>query len=292
MRDWKEILELVGTGPGPFALASIVRTTGSSYRQVGARFVVDASGRRAGALSSGCLEDEVAQLGLKVLREGTPQLVSFDLRPRFGCTGAIEVWIEVLPFDSPVWASIREVRAKREPVELVTAFEGPHPSGTRVGSGPGFGQTIEAPVQLLLLGDSEDNRALERQAKLLGWDVRVAEQIPLDWKPDARTAVVVKAHKFGRDFLSLKDLLALSVPYVGLVGPHRRKQQLLNQLIEEGAWSPEKPLPHLYGPSGLDLGGETSEEIALAIVAEIQAVLHGRAGGFLRHKKSGIHDRA
>jgi xanthine/CO dehydrogenase XdhC/CoxF family maturation factor len=231
-------------------------------------------------------------MALEVLRTKQPRLVSFDLRPRFGCNGAIEVWIEPVAESTELWDTLREVRAKREPMTLVTDFESDAPTSTRVGTGPGFCQTIEPPVQLLLLGDTDDNHALERQARLLGWDVIVAEQIPRDWKPDARTAVVVKAHKFGRDFVSLKELLVLPVPYVGLVGPHRRKQQLLNQLIEEGAWSPEKPVPQLYGPAGLDLGGETSEEIALAIVAEIQAVLHGRVGGFLRQKKTGIHEVA
>jgi xanthine dehydrogenase accessory factor len=45
----------------------------------------------------------------------------------------------------------------------------------------------------------------------------------------------------------------------------------------------------LSGPAGLDLGGETLEETALSILAEIVAVRHGRGGGRLRDGKATIH---
>ena len=48
-------------------------------------------------------------------------------------------------------------------------------------------------------------------------------------------------------------------------------------------------LKSLYGPVGLDIGAETSEEIALSIISEIKAVLAGRPGGLLREKSGAIH---
>jgi hypothetical protein len=50
-------------------------------------------------------------------------------------------------------------------------------------------------------------------------------------------------------------------------------------------------LQRLHAPIGLDLGGENPESIALAAIAEIAAVMHGRPGGPLRERQSPIHER-
>ena len=50
-------------------------------------------------------------------------------------------------------------------------------------------------------------------------------------------------------------------------------------------------LANLHYPIGLDLGGDTPESVAMAVLAEIQAVLNGRNGGSLRLRTASIHDR-
>lgn len=54
----------------------------------------------------------------------------------------------------------------------------------------------------------------------------------------------------------------------------------------------EEQLHRLYAPVGLDIGADTPEAIALAIVAEMQAVLANRSGGLLRDRREPIHNRA
>ncbi len=137
---------------------------------------------------------------------------------------------------------------------------------------------------MIAIGEGLENEALLVLADALGWDAVLApspDDIP---PPDFRTAVVVKAHKIGRDLAALKALLKLPIPYIGLMGPARRKQTLLSALFDEGLVSPNTSLSRLFGPSGLDVGAETPAEIALSIVAEIQAVMTGHPGGSLRDK--------
>jgi len=51
----------------------------------------------------------------------------------------------------------------------------------------------------------------------------------------------------------------------------------------------EADLSRLYAPAGLDIGANSSAEIALSIVAEMRAVLEGRRGGLLRERRGSIH---
>ena len=74
-------------------------------------------------------------------------------------------------------------------------------------------------------------------------------------------------------------LLSSSVRYIGVLGARKRTKRLLQEL--EGNFEPTKPF---HAPIGLDIGAETPEEIAIAIIAEIQAVVSGRDAGFLRDK--------
>ena len=88
-----------------FALASVVKINGSTYRRPGARMLVAPDGATHGTLSGGCLEQEVAQHALDLLRTGgPPQMLPFDLSDDdlilgfgTGCNGIVHVLIEPVP---------------------------------------------------------------------------------------------------------------------------------------------------------------------------------------------------
>jgi len=64
---------------------------------------------------------------------------------------------------------------------------------------------------------------------------------------------------------------------------------MLAEIEDGGIEISEELLSKIYGPVGLDIGSENSEEIALAIVAEIKAVFSGRNGASLKYKPASIH---
>jgi xanthine dehydrogenase accessory factor len=124
----------------------------------------------------------------------------------------------------------------------------------------------------------------------LGWVIEHfahPSQLTEDFRPDAQTAALVMTHNFGRDLLALDRVLPLQLRYVGLLGPKKRHAELLARLSEY------RPLDfaseNLFAPAGLDIGSEVPEEIALAIVSEVAAVLSNRVGGFLRERRSDSH---
>ena len=108
---------------------------------------------------------------------------------------------------------------------------------------------------------------------------------------DAHAAAVVMTHNYWDDREILKALLPSPIRYLGMLGPKHRTEHLLQDLLEAGNVYTSDQLSRLYAPVGLDIGADTPEEIALAIVAEIQAVLANCSGGQLRDRKGPIHPR-
>jgi xanthine/CO dehydrogenase XdhC/CoxF family maturation factor len=158
---------------------------------------------------------------------------------------------------------------------------------------------IDLPPRLLLLGAGPDAMPLVEIAGLMNWQVTVldhrpayaiAERFPRarrvalrlaaelleELQAGAYDAAVVMSHHLLSDQAYLAALANSAIPYVGLLGPAPRRIRLMNEIGPEAA---ALLSGRLYGPIGLDLGARSPETIALAIVAEIQAVMAGRAGG-------------
>ncbi len=291
MKEIRDIITVFQARPGEgFALATLVRTRGSSYRRPGARLLIDSTGRYTGALSGGCLEEEVAQRAQEVMVTGRPVLLNFDTRLRYGCNGAIDILLEKLHPD--LLEQLAASQAARRECLLATVYEKSDALGTRLlppGAAPpahAFVQTIPAAIRLVLIGEGPDSAGLRGLAAVLGWDLIEAEEASaLPPVLDRRTAAIVKTHNYGRDYAALEKLLPLGLPYLALLGPRRRRDQLLHALIEAGV----EVRSELFAPAGLDLGAETPEQIALAMVAEIQAIFAGASAASLRERKAPIH---
>jgi xanthine/CO dehydrogenase XdhC/CoxF family maturation factor len=291
VKDFYDIVQEWREGRGEqFALATLVQVEGSSYRRPGARMLIRKTGQMVGSLSAGCLEEEVAQRARDVLRTGEPTLMTFDTRKRFGCAGTINIFIERAA-DNFFAALAKELDARR-PCLAMTRFDGGQ-LGSRIvpfdyqpKQKHEFVQQIRPPIRLCILGDGLDSRPFRSLAQSLGWQtVEVTDTARLTVAPDEWTAAVVKSHNYGRDFAALQKLLPLELRYVGLIGPRKRRNQLLSDLLELRVTINAG----FFAPAGLDLGAETPEEIALSIVSEIQRVFAAASGESLRERKTPIH---
>jgi len=293
----------------PWVLATLVNAEGSSYRRIGARLLVQSAESWFGTLSGGCLEQEIAHHATTLVQsDAPPRLLAFDTRRLYGCDGHIDVLIERLPARTPADNLLLRVGAelaRRRSCVLRTVFAGDlSPLGTTLLSAvhahetnvptPGvFTETLAPPVRIILFGQGPEIPPLRMLCNFLGWDLVVLvgpTELPTDFIADPHTGALVCNHHFGRDLATLARVLPLGFPYVGLLGPRRRRDEILARLHEDGPCTPES-LAALHAPAGLDLGGESPEEIALAVVAEARAVFAGRKGGFLRERVKPIHDR-
>lgn len=173
-------------------------------------------------------------------------------------------------------------------------------------------QNIEPTISLVIVGAGNDAIPIMQMATILGWEVtivdgrqthakqdrfinacqvlvskpeKVLEQIIIDH----RTCFVLMTHNYQYDLQMIKALLPLDIPYIGLLGPKKKYNRIIEDLHKEGVETSEKDLAKIYGPTGLAIGAETSEEIASSIIAEIQAVLNHQTGSMLKWKETQIH---
>src|SRR6266404_2726745 len=303
MKALQQIINCVAENPSqPWALATLVQTEGSTYRKPGARLLVEANGTTLGVLSGGCLEEEIGRYGRRVIKDGSPVLLSFDTRRLYGCDGRLKILVEPLPAAAQKGNLITKVGrllAQRDVCRVRTCFEGGPlgsellPADILLAERPGiFIDTLPFPVRLLLFGTGPEIEPLTQLAGNLGWLVERfghPSELGEHFRPDTQTAALIMNHNFGRDLLALDRLLPFRLRYVGLLGPKKRHAELLARLGEYRPLDFNAGARNLFAPAGLDIGSEAPEEIALSITSEIAAVLSDRRGGFLRERKNDIH---
>ena len=167
-----------------------------------------------------------------------------------------------------------------------------------------FVEEMRVPQRLFVLGAGDDARPLVSMAAMMGWSVIVADgRTHLARKerfPEAERvvaleeggfsglgicpedAVVVMTHSYEQDRALLASVLPIAPRYLGMLGARHRSSLLLSEASAVDALTIEQACERIWAPVGLDLGGDGPESIALAVMAEVQAVCMGRLGASRR----------
>jgi xanthine dehydrogenase accessory factor len=177
-----------------------------------------------------------------------------------------------------------------------------------------FIEFLQPAISLVVVGAGNDAVPMVQIADALGWEVSVVDGRNTHARPerfeaacqvlvakpeavldqlhiDSSTVFVMMTHNYNYDLSMLKALLPTPIPYIGMLGPQKKLDRMLDELRQEGMQLDDAMLSKVHGPTGLEIGAETPEEIALSIIAEIQAVMAGKAGGMLKDKPGVIHAR-
>jgi xanthine/CO dehydrogenase XdhC/CoxF family maturation factor len=330
-------------------LATVVATTGSTYRKPGARMLVTEAGWVAGSVSGGCLEGDVLTTAWDRTTKG-PALVTYDSTSSddivwgfgLGCQGSVTVLFERVDTSGGPLPFLARTIEDREPGVVATIVSGPglsHRSCVSARTLPedpiearsleflGSGgctveevndeqvlfESVQPPLGLTIFGAGHDAIPLVQAAKNLGWYVTVVdhraafadknrfpaadrvllaapEAIGQTIQLEAGSAAVVMTHNYLTDLAILGRLLRLPLSYVGQLGPRVRTDRMLEELAADGLSLTAEQSHRLHAPVGLDLGGASPEEVALAVVAEVQAVNRGRSGRMLQDHTGPLHE--
>ena len=337
------------------ALATLVRVRGSTPRLPGARLGVTRSGKMAGSVSGGCVENDVVEHAMQVLDAGRPVVATYGVADELGlevgltCGGSIDVLIE--PFTAhEAWQAARRAVEGQEPVALGIGLApagllgrklavladgttvgtidpevdrrvaaeasrllregGTHVLAVRCGDEDAtvYVEAFPRPLRLFIVGATHAAIALCRMAKRLDFHVTVIDaraayasrerfpdadalccvhpvEVLDEARLDASSYVVTLTHDPKFDLPALARAVRSEARYIGAMGSratHERRKAELERLGLAGA-----DLARIRAPIGLDLGGRTPEEVAVAILAEVQAVRYGRDARPLAHTGGG-----
>jgi xanthine dehydrogenase accessory factor len=177
-----------------------------------------------------------------------------------------------------------------------------------------FIELIQPSISLIIFGGGFDARPVSTLAKSLGWEVSVTDEcvahiapvffpdadnlslcqrefIERDFDITPYTACVLMSHNYEYDRDVLKKLIQAPAPYIGILGPRKRFDKMQQEFAAHGIALTQHDFHRIHSPIGLDIGAETPDEIAVAIIAEIQSKFANRSGGFLKYNSGPIHAR-
>jgi xanthine dehydrogenase accessory factor len=238
-------------------MVTIVRASGSTPQRTGAKMLVYADGRTVGTIGGGCYESDALGRAREAIATGRPALVKYDLNDDFVeesgliCGGQMEVYIDPITPSPALYV-------------IGAGHVGFHLA--RAASDAGF--------RVHVVDDREKFANRER--------FPMADTVSVDdigeWlhrtalPPTAYVVIVTRGHT--HDFDALRALGARDLKYLGLIGSRAKVARLYDALAAEGM--PRECLDRVHAPIGLDIGAVTPAEIAIAILAELIAVRHGK----------------
>jgi xanthine dehydrogenase accessory factor len=308
--DVREALEVEQAAGRSCALVTLIETDGGSPRPPGAQMLVSPA-NLSGFLSGGCVEADVAAHARASLADGAPRRLVYGMGSpwpdiRLLCGARIELLVEALRPDDPAAQELVALRRQRKVACWTTdgvtrsceALEtGRVQLEIDVAQDP-FRVQLSLPPQrrMVVVGGDPTALAVTQLAVSMGYEThllrpRGPETPPPGvkaryWRGDVGAAmaeigldpwtyVAVATHDTETDEAALLAALPSPAAYVGVLGARRRLAERRARLVAAGISS--QALDRLRGPIGLDLGGKSPWEIAVAVMAEATAVSHGRA---------------
>ncbi len=289
-----------------FALATLIAAEGGAPRPLGAQMLVGPAaspGLLSGFLSGGCVEGDVVAHARAALTDGRARrLIYGEGSPwpdiRLLCGARIEVLVEPVAADAPAVADLLAAEAERRPVVWITDGGAqrveraePDAPALAVDAAPfRVARRFDPTARMLVIGGDPTALAIaglaaqsgfdtwllrpkgpERPPPLPGvrYDRRAPAEVFAELDLDPWTAVAVATHDLETDEAALLAALPSSAGYVGVLGARRRLPERRARLAAAGVG--QVVLARLRGPIGLDLGGKSPFEIAVAVVAEVIA---------------------
>ena len=252
---FEEIVRTRQEGKGA-ALATIISTKGSAPREGGAKMLIREDGTTLGSIGGGSIEAEVCREAVKVMSEGKPKVLHFDLTGReiaeegMICGGVMDVFVE------PILS---------QPTLYI--FGGGHISLplARIAKMVGF--------RIVVIDDRPEFANLERFPEA---DETLAHDFPVVFpklKINKSSYIVIVTRGHLSDEAVLEWAVRTDAKYIGMVGSKKKVNTIFPNLQSRDVL--REVLEKVHAPIGLDIHAETPEEIAVSILGEIIKVRRG-----------------
>jgi xanthine dehydrogenase accessory factor len=245
----------------PFAVATVVEVIGSAPQRVGSKMIVLSDGSIYGTVGGGKIEFEVIKEARSLLRYGQSGLREFVLRPKglgMLCGGKMKIFIEIIkPRRKLIIVGAGHIGLALYQLARILDFD-----LIIIDSRREFANKDRFPQAIIKVGNP----------KIILKKVCI----------DKNTFIAIATHNHKFDYVSLKAVVNSSAFYIGMIGSRSKVGQTLNLLMRAGISKMRANKVHT--PIGLDLGGDSPQEIALSILSEITAEIYGKSN-IIKSKK-------
>lgn len=244
------------------ALATITRVKGSTPRKEGSMMGILEDGSIFGTIGGGNLEAEVIKQAKKCMSIGKSNTFHFQLTDSEGslhmqCGGEAEVFIKIF-----------------NPYHKLYIVGGGHVALKLYELGKMMG------FYTVIIEDREEFCNLDRFPKADELKVGDIEKTLMECPLDESSYVVIITRGHNHDEIALKSVIESNARYIGMIGSKNKTRYIMDNLKNEGI--SKEQLDKVYAPIGIELGGETPEEIAFSIMSEIVLI---KNNGRLKHMK-------
>ena len=289
--DWKNIWQTIREWDGEgrkMALATVVKTWGSSPRPVGSHLVIDADGHMEGSVSGGCVDGVVVTAARDCINTKKGELLQFEVATDqawevgLSCGGEVHILVEPLINIAEKVSYLLDNDAN--------TIKKLH-SETKMIDGNFFTHEYKPALKMIVVGAVHISQGLVSMAKTLDIDIilvdpRTAyaseERFPdidfiTSWPDEAlkkiginaSTAIVTLSHDPKLDDPALEIAVRSEAFYIAALGSLKTQKERKKRLKEKGF--SENEIARIHGPAGLDIGALEPAEIALSILSELVA---------------------
>jgi len=294
--DIRPLLMQLHSAGEPFAIATLVETSGPAPREIGAQMLITGD-QHWGYLSGGCIEADVAGHARDAIADGAPRQLRYGegspwIDIRLACGSGILVLVEPVMADDPAVAALMEAMQSRYPV--LWSSDGLSRSAAKSDGTPGFdwdgtryAARYDPVLRLVLIGEDATTLACAALGKAMGMDVVLITPSGPEAAPmpgiayhrgdavaalamiglDRWTAVAVLSHDREDDEAALATALQSPSFYVGAIGARVRLEGRIALLRAQGVSEPD--ITRLRAPIGLQGFGKAPRDIALSVVADV-----------------------
>ncbi len=236
----------------PYALATIIETKGTTPRSVGSKMMIFEDGTVIGTIGGGVLENQVIEDGITTLKNNQKQVKQYENKATGGispCGGTITVFIEA---------------NRNNEVNLVVCGAG-HVGASVIN----MASLLNYHITVLDTRDTEITRENVKNADRFDL-IETFYQGIKDTEIPNGSYILVSTFGHEEDCEALAAVLDKKAAYIGMMGSKMKINSIFKKLKERGFT--QEQLEFIHTPVGLDIGGETPAEIALSILAQMQAV--------------------
>lgn len=290
--DWRHIWQTIRDWNGEgrkMALATVVKTWGSSPRPVGSHLVIDADGHMEGSVSGGCVDGVVVTTAFDVIKNGKGELLKFEVATDqawevgLSCGGEVHIIVEPLNDIEKTCSYLLD----GDPHQIRTTEASVKTANDEI-----FIHEYKPSLGLIVVGAVHISQGLVKMAEALDIDVTLIdprtayaneERFPgtrfmTDWPDEAieeiginsSTAIVTLSHDPKLDDPALEIAIRSDAFYIAALGSRKTQEQRRERLRDKGFT--EEEIARIHGPAGLDIGSLEPAEIALSILAELVSI--------------------